>query len=432
MHAHIQKTNTLQGDITLPGAKSEVVRALFFALLGSGVSTIRGVSDSQDLQNALSVCRALGADITHEGSTLRVSSQGAPLTANPTLIQTGDSGITTRFVLPILGLRAHAAQPLILEASLQMQARPMASLIEALGELGLNIKCLKQPGSLPLEITGELKGGHATLSGLTSQYISALLIALPLAPISSEITVTDLNERPYVDMTLSWLNRLGIKYSHQKQANKDIYIIPGQQSYSAFDYTVPGDFSGAACFIAAGLLFNGEITLKNVDVNDKQGDKRLITLAQAMGGHITCHENTVIIQGGADLHGIDIDANDVPDLLPVLAVLGTCAQGKMRIENVPQARLKETDRIHSMTQGLRAMGANLEESPDGMVIERSALRGATLNGYGDHRTVMALTLAGLCAEGTTQVSDALAVNKTYPQFFKEMKKLGANVEVQQE
>ena len=201
----------------------------------------------------------------------------------------------------------------------------------------------------------------------------------------------------------------------------------GNQTYQKFTQTISGDFSSASYLITAAVLLPGEVILEGLDMADPQGDKILIHLLIQMGANITINPNNIIIHGGKKLMGIKIDAADIPDLLPVLAVIGTQALGKTEIHNVKHARIKETDRIKSMSEGLTKLGAKITEHEDGLVIYQSTLKGSQLNGFGDHRTVMALSIAGLLANGVTQITDSEAIHKTYPTFVETMQSLGAKI-----
>ncbi len=281
-------------------------------------------------------------------------------------------------------------------------------------------------------------GGDVSVNGLTSQYLSALLFALPFAKHDSSIVVENLHERPYMEMTLKWLDFCGLRYQHtytpakDEKFSRDIFTIPSGQIIQNFAVDIPSDFSSASTLIAAGVLLPGKIELYGLDFEDSQGDKRLVDILKEMGADIIIHGKRLSISGGKKLNGIKINANDIPDLLPVLSVIGTQAQGKTEIINVAQARIKETDRIHSMMEGLKKMNAKIIEHDDGLTIEESQLSGAHVKGYDDHRTVMAYTLAGMLAQGVTSITDNEAINKTYPDFISHMKLLGANLEVRYE
>jgi 3-phosphoshikimate 1-carboxyvinyltransferase len=304
-----------------------------------------------------------------------------------------------------------------------MKERPVESLVSALKQLGLKIKGMH----CPLHISGELIGGTATVEGRSSQYLSALLISLPCAPQDSVLMVNNLEERPYVEMTESWLREQGVRYSHEEKKGQDIFTVQGGQSYTPFTKTIPGDFSSASYLIAAGALFNGQVILHGLDMEDKQGDKALVEILRDMGVDIKERNGELVITGGKPLKGIRIDANAIPDLVPTLAVIGTQAKGRTEVYNIGNARLKETDRLRSMADGLTNMGAKIIEGTDSLSIQGGKLYGAKVHGYDDHRTVMALTLAGMLAEGETWIDTAEAINKTFPAFVSIMRKLGAKI-----
>ena len=229
-------------------------------------------------------------------------------------------------------------------------------------------------------------------------------------------------------MTLAWLSQQGIQYNHKEKNGVDIFSISGRQCYQSFQTIIAGDFSSASCLLAAASLLPGSVELHGLDMNDAQGDKQLISLLKKMGANIAAEQEKIQIKGGQTLYGISIDANSIPDLLPALAVIATQAVGKTEIFNVKQARIKEADRIRSMTEGLKRMGAKIEEHIDGMTIYQSDLNGTIVKGYADHRTVMALTIAGMLADGETVITDGEAITKTYPGFVEAMKALGARID----
>lgn len=430
MNLIINKTSILNGQITPPGSKSQSIRAIMLALLCNGESVLKNILHSDDTQDAINVCKSFGAEISESNHILTIKSMGVPLNTLTNEICSGNSGIATHFVMPILGLRKNPDQPIVLNCSEQMQARPIKPLVDALVNLGLEIKYLEKENKLPIRISGELIGGKTYVNGITSQYLSALLVALPCALNDSEIKVKSLRERPYAEMTMNWLKDQGIQFHHKSEDEIDIYQIKGGQKYKNIYATIPCDFSSASCLIAASALIPGEVILQGLSMNDTQGDKRLVTILQEMGADIVIEPTRLLIRGGKKLTGITIDANDIPDLLPILAVIGTFASGRTEINNVEHARIKETDRIHSMANGLSRMGAKLDEQKDGLTIYHSALQGAKVKGYGDHRTVMALSIAGMIADGITVVDDSDALNKTFPAFIKMMQSIGAKMEVE--
>lgn len=424
MNLHVQPSLKLEGTLRIPGSKSQSVRALLVACLAKGASTIHFLPESEDVTVALGVCRDLGAVVSktdcHE-NCVRIESLGLPLQPIKDTLWTGNSGITTRFVLPMLAL-VEGTRVMRIEAGAQMKKRPLDPLLKNLTDLG----CTVESSTWPLAIRGPLKGGRTNVNGLTSQFISALLLSGCCAETDLDLTVENLNERPYLELTLDWLRTQGIRFDHQRIENTDHFHIPAGQSHSVINYTVPGDFSSASTFLAMGALCEGNIQLEGLDPEDLQGDRRLLSILQEMGAKMEWQNGRVRVTKSA-LHGITLDANDVPDLVPTLAVLGTQAEGETHILNVPQARVKETDRLHSMTEGLRKMGADIQELPDGLVVRSSKLLGANVQGFDDHRTIMALTLAGLLAEGETVIDTAEGLNKTYPLFGEHLKTLNGNL-----
>jgi 3-phosphoshikimate 1-carboxyvinyltransferase len=426
----IKKTLMLQGTVVPPSSKSESIRAVMMATLAQGESVLSNVLQAEDTDDAINICRELGASIVRpDENTLIIKSDGFPFKLKNAVINSGNSGITTHFVMPLLGLRENPEQLLILDCGKQMQTRPIQSLVSALSHLGLQIKYLHHKDTLPISISGELLGGVTEVDGITSQYLSALLFALPLAKNDSIIIVKNLQERPYVDITLNYLKDQNILLTHSKSDDVDIYKIKGRQKYTPIKKVIPSDFSSASYLIAASVLMRGEVILQGLNLDDAQGDKQLISILKEMGADITIHPTHLHVFGGKKLSGTKIDAKEIPDLLPTLAILGTYALGKTEIYNAAHARIKETDRIHSMTEGLTSLGAKIIEKKDGLTVFQSQLHGNHVKGHGDHRTVMALSIAGMMADGTTIIDDHEAINKTFPSFINTMKSIGANMEV---
>lgn len=439
MKLTIQPTTKLSGQATPPSSKSHSVRGLILATLARGTSHLRNVLDADDGRAAMEVCKGLGAkmkDVKNRsgGLDVTVQSEGVPLNALATDLFSSNSGITTTFTIPLIGLRKNTAMPLILSSGEQMQKRPIESIVTAVRNLGMDVSSFNKGENFPMRLSGALIGGNTTVDGSNSQYLSALLLSLPCAQKNSVIEVKNLQERPYVDMTLAWLEEQNIRFGHFKKDNVDTFKIFGNQEYKSFDKTIPGDFSSASYLIAAAALLPGEVTLVGLNMEDPQGDKRIITILQQMGADIEvaknkAGENILKIKGGKPLKGTTIDCGDIPDMLPTLAVIGTQAKGKTTLMNVGNARIKETDRIKSMAAELAKMKVKLEEKETSLIIYESKLYRARTHGYSDHRTIMALAVAGLLADGETTIDTAEGINKTFPGFVDSMKSLGAKMEL---
>jgi 3-phosphoshikimate 1-carboxyvinyltransferase len=336
------------------------------------------------------------------------------------VVDVGNSG-TSLYIG--MGVAALAEGYTVFTGDSQIRNRPIAPLGDAIRRLGGEVISTRRNGLPPVVVKGKIAGGKTRVDAVTSQYLTSLLMAAPLADRDTHINVPLLNERPYVDMTLWWLDRLGISYQ-----NRDYraFNVKGRQRYGSFRERIPADFSSATFFLVAAAITGAELTLLGLDFNDTQGDREVVNILKKMGAEVELGERSIRIRGRG-LTGGTFDLNSIPDALPALAVAGCAAGGETRLVNVPQARVKETDRIAVMCRELSKMGARIEELPDGLVVRGSRLRGCALEGHGDHRVVMALSVAGLIAGGTTRVDTAESVSITFPGFFDLMKGAGADI-----
>jgi len=409
-----------RGTVRIPGSKSHTIRALFIASLAEGRSVISHPLLSKDAFSAVEVCKAFGACIENTGDSFIIDGFGGVPAIPDDVVDVGNSGTTLRFAMMTAGL---AEGWTVFTGDSQIRRRPLGPLIKAMNQLGGNVFSTRGNDMAPVAVRGRLKGGSTDLDAFTSQYLSSILINAPLLDQDTEVIITRLNERPYVEMTMWWLDGQGIEY-----ANEDFrrIKIKGRQRYRAFSTEIPGDFSSATFFMALAAISGEEFVLKNLDMTDPQGDKMVLRYLEDMGAAVSCREYGIVIRGNG-LKGIEIDMNATPDALPAMAVAGCFAKGETRLVNVPQARVKETDRIRVMCSELSKMGADVEELPDGLIIRESKLRGCRVNGHGDHRVVMALAIAGLNAEGETCIETAEAVDVTFPEFPQLIRQCGGDI-----
>ncbi|MDR1933774.1 MAG: 3-phosphoshikimate 1-carboxyvinyltransferase [Spirochaetales bacterium] len=408
----------LSKSILVPASKSHTIRALLIASLAEGKSRILNPLDSDDAASCIRVCGLFGAGIT-EGKTadgrraLSVEGTGGRITAPSAPVDVGNSGTTLYLAAALAAL---AEEDITFTGDAQIRGRPASSLLQSLQDLGASVRC-ETGGKAPFTVRGPLTGGKTSIECPTSQYLSALLLASPLIapPAVTEIDVTLLYEEPYVEMTLRWLDAQGIKMDRQGLRH---FVIPGGQRYHAFERAVPGDFSSATFLFCAAAVTGGIVTLSGLDMGDSQGDKAVVSILKAMGCSVKTAGTNITLTGAA-LKGRDIDMNAIPDALPALAAAACFAEGVTRLLNVPQARLKETDRIAVMAEELSKMGAQVRQLPEGLEItgRANSLRGCRVDGHGDHRVVMALAVAALGAEGPTEIASAEAASVTFPGFF---------------
>jgi 3-phosphoshikimate 1-carboxyvinyltransferase len=415
----------LQGNITIPASKSHTLRAILFANMAHGRSVIRHYLPSPDTQAMLRACEALGARIeaTEEQLTI-VGVNGKPSTPVHS-IDAGNSGQVLRFVAAVAALSSGYTM-LSGDESIRT-LRPIQPLLDGLTRLGVFAESALGNGLAPVIVRGPLQGGHTHLDGADSQPVSALLIAAAFASQPTVIEVSNPGEKPWIDLTLDWLRRLGIVYQREDYSR---YTVSGNAAYPGFEYTVPGDFSSCAFPLVAALVTGSHLILDNLDMQDVQGDKELVTILQEMGAKIVIDAGKRALQvyPSPALVGKSLDVNQYIDALPILAVLACFASGETTLTGAAIARQKESDRISAMTQGLRAMGADIDELEDGLRIRPAPLTGTLVSSFSDHRIAMALAIAGLAAHGETLIDHTNCVAKSYPDFLTAMQQLGANIE----
>jgi len=420
------RPSSAKGRSGVPGSKSHSIRAVAFASLASGKSRIRNPLESEDSASAVSVYRALGAEIALGPGDWRVQGFGGAPEAPRCLVDVGNSGTSCRLGLGTAALLAEGQARF--DGDAQTRKRPMGPLLQALSNLGARARSENGDGRLPAVVGGRWKGGRTQVEGTTSQFTSSLLVNAPFGEGDTEIEPIRLNERPYVDMTCWWLDKLGLRYERE---GYERFRVPGGQSLGGFDREVPADFSSAAFLVAAGALPGGDVVLEGLDMDDPQGDKAVLDMAREMGAEVRAEGGAIRVRGRA-LRGGEFDLNATPDLLPVMAVLGAFAEGETRLLNVPQARIKETDRIAAMREVVESLGGGAEELPDGLIVRGGGLKGGRARGFGDHRVVMAAAVAGLAAPNGVEVDTAEAMRITFPDFCERMRALGAIMETSEE
>jgi 3-phosphoshikimate 1-carboxyvinyltransferase len=423
MSFYCVKKSELNGGITIPSSKSHTLRAILFASLATGKSVIHYHLPSPDTSAMIEACRLFGAKILVFKDRLEIEGIGGKITQTENVIDAGNSGIVLRFCAAIGALSSH---PVVITGDHSIRHnRPMKPLLDGLLQLNVEAKSMRGDGYAPVIIQGPIQPGTITIDGTDSQNVSALLIASAFAAGPVEIQVLNPGEKPWVDLTLHWLNQMNISYSRD---GYERFFMQGNSRYPGFEYHVPGDLSSAAFPIAAALITDSEILLHNVDLEDIQGDKELIFLLQDMGAHflIDAKNKTLQVKKSGVLKGCKADINNYIDALPILAVIGCFAEGETHILNAKVAKQKECDRITSIGTELQKMGANLVVTEDGLKIKKSELKGTNVHSYHDHRMAMSLAIAGLGSSGETSVSPVDCVAKTFPSFLKDFHAMGAN------
>jgi 3-phosphoshikimate 1-carboxyvinyltransferase len=407
----------VSGTVLAPPSKSHSHRAFILAAL-CGNGSIRHALDSDDTRATLDCLRQLGflsSVLPHEtrvGGTFRAPKD--PLDAH-------ESGTTLRLLTGFASLQNAETR---FTGAPGLAKRPMKPLLDALRQLGAHVA--PDASHIPFLIRGPLVGGETTLPGdVSSQFISALLLACPVAPQDTTIHIDGMiTSRPYVDITLHQLRHHGIDVREEHSA----FHVRAAQRVRQKPYDVPGDYSSAAFLLSAAAVTNGSVTIDNLPREDPQGDRRIVEQLGSFGVAIEAHERSVTVNGGT-LQAADINVNQTPDLFPVLCAVAACAKGTSRLSGAPHLRSKESDRIHSMAVNLGAAGIQAKELPDGIEIRGGAPRGATIQSFGDHRIAMALSVLALASSGETTLPDEHVVAKSYPGFFKDLKRVAPEVVV---
>ncbi len=422
----VRKAERLKGEVCAPPSKAYTQRMLIASALANGTSKISGPLISDDTEAALRAVKALGAKIKIEADCWTV--EGAqPLKVAKTPIDCGDSGATLRFTMPIAAL-ASGSSVFVLGKSLEQ--RPITPLLQSLRQLGVEVyhKRLGDQASIVVKGRG-IAGGKVTMRGdISSQYLSGLMFACPRAETDTEITLTKpLESKGYIKMTQSVLAEHGIRINISEDFG---YLhIPSNQTYKPYSGRVPGDFSSAAFLLTAATVTSSDVCVKNLDYETVQGDKAILEILSRMGSNGRICPDYVSIKGNSGLlEAIDVDARDIPDLVPVCAVLACYAKGTSKIHDAHRLRYKESDRLLSLYLELKKMGAQIAMDKGSLTIEGPcALHGAVVNPHNDHRIAMACAVAALGASGETRIHDAECVRKSYPRFFNDLRALGVDV-----
>ncbi len=385
-------------------------RALLCSALSDGPVRLLLPDVSSDLLATSAALEALGASVRRDGDSFFVSgtSEG-PADAN---IDCGESGTTLRFLLPAAASLGRCAS---FTGRGRLPARPLADLVREMKEHGVSFSSDK----LPLTVQGKMTGGLFRLPGhISSQYISGILLSLPVCGGGEIVLTTKLESALYVDLTVSVMERFGITVHREK----DHFSVPAGRYLSPGSYEVEGDWSAGAVWLCAGAL-SGPVRVLGLDPHSVQGDRAILSLLASFGAKVDEAEDGITVSS-RPLHGISFDGSDIPDLIPLLSVVAGAARGETVIRNIGRLRLKESDRLLGICRMLDSLGVSFTLSGDTLVITgRDAFSGGQIDTMSDHRLVMAACLAAIVSENPIRIENPEAVNKSYPAFFRDYESL---------
>ena len=411
-----------RGSIRPPGSKSLTNRALICAAMADGVSTLRGVLDSEDTRVMISALQKLGVEITHdlEQSRVHIVGSAGQLTGRDVDIFVANSGTTIRF---LSAMCAAGDGSFRLRGIERMHERPIGDLVEALRQQNVDAIAESPGGCPPIHIrTSGMAGGTISIRGnMSSQFLSGLLMAGPYCKSNLTLEVQGpLVSQPYVHMTLEVMRAFQSQVQQDKSSNR--YHIPAPTRYTGTDYSIEPDASAASYFWAAAAITGGEVTVEGLHQDALQGDVGFVNVLEKMGCEVSLNRSSITVKG-RPLRGIDIDMNPISDTVQTLAAVALFANGKTRVRGVGHNRHKETDRIGDLARELRKLGGGVEEHEDGLTItpvepanRPSSAAEIEIETYNDHRMAMSLALPGLRIPGVKIINPGCTV-KTYPNYF---------------
>ena len=434
MDVHVSPSR-LEGTARAPPSKSYTHRAILAAGYGDG-ATVRNPLVSADTRATARAVEAFGGSVTSTDGDAEVAGFAADPSTPADVIDCGNSGTTMRLTTATAALVDGLA---VLTGDDSLRSRPQGPLLDALDRLGARAESTRDDGRAPVVVGGGLEGRAVSMPGdVSSQFVTALVMAGAVTDTGVEVTVTtDLKSAPYVDITLEVLAAFGVEAAvvgdddpAVRSAGADGFRVAGGQTYTADggDYHVPGDFSSLSYLLAAGALASEDGLVVEGAHPSAQGDAAIVDVLDRMGADVEWDREEGHIRVSASrLAGVEVGVADTPDLLPTIAVLGAAADGTTRVTDCEHVRLKETDRVAAMATELGRMGVDVDEYEDELVVHGGDIEGATVDGHGDHRIVMALAVAALVADGETTIQGAEHVDVSFPGFFEVLSGLGAAV-----
>jgi len=420
LNVTVTPKSVLIGEIWAPPSKAHTHRALFAGLLSRGVTKIMNPLSCDDTEATTAAISSLGAKLERGPNAWAIQSNGRP-TAPRKEVQCGQSGVTLRFTIPVASL---TGEKIRLAGQEGLMGRPIEPLVEAMKQLGVDVEasrnCVVVEGGPP-------KGGKVSIPGdISSQFISGLLLAAPLMEEELKLELTSpLESHRYVSLTIDVMKKHGIDVS--SNGKKSTFTVPPMQSYKPATHRVSGDFSSAAFAMSAAAITDSKLLIRGLSRDSLEPDSVMVEILSKMGVEARSLPEGLLVEG-ARLKGINVDLRDCPDLGPIVAVLGCYAKGKTQITGAGRLRYKESNRLETIATELGALGADIEETEDGLIMfGPCSLEAGIVDSHGDHRIAMALSIAAIRARDQVVIKHAECVSKSYPTFFNDLRSLGVEI-----
>lgn len=428
MDAEIIPSN-LSGFIKVPSSKSEGHRSIICAALSNGVSRILNLDISDDLKRTLCAVQAFGAKVNFSDGCISIDGSGTLSSCADIAVDCSESASSLRFLIPISLLRRGSTA---FYGTDRLSERSVQPYIDMFRENNIEFYTGKTESSksyLPLEIFGRADTSNINISlkgSVSSQFVTGLLFILPFLPCGKCINVTTpLESKPYVDISLKVLERFGV-YIHNESYSK--FYISEPQIYKPISFVCGGDYSQAAFFLAAGITGKNKVTCGGLNFSSLQGDRKIVEIIRKMGGKVECVDGN-ITAFPSNTFGTDIDASDIPDIVPILAVIAAFSDGLTKIRNVGRLRIKECDRLYAITSQLCGLGASVCTDGDTLVINGANrnIKGGRAKSFNDHRIAMSIAIASTRCDCPVILEDCECVEKSYPRFWDDFKSIGGRV-----
>ena len=408
----IKPLEKVSGKVKIPGSKSYTNRALLIAALAEGISRLENPLISDDTRYMIQALKGFGIEVKEEPNAFIVSGKSGVLKIPIEEIFVGNAGTTMRFLTTFSSL---AKGKVRLDGDERMRERPLADLLECLGQMGVKAIPAYHNGCPPIDIEGKgVPGGEVTLAGnKSSQYLTSLLLSAPYFKNDTNIFIQgDLTSKSYADITLDIMQSFGIKVENDSYQE---FSVRAGQIYKAQTYQIEGDWSSATYFLAAAAVTGGDITLIGMNPTSVQGDAQFANVLKKMGCEIHRSIDSLSLKGNS-LRGIKVNMNNMPDAVQTLAVVALFAKGKTVIEGIGNLRIKETNRIEALANELGRLGAEVKTGEDFIIVNPREYSGAEIETYNDHRMAMSFAIAGLKISGV-KIKNPKCVEKSFPNFF---------------
>lgn len=406
----------ISGKVVSPSSKSMMIRALAAAWMAGGQSRITRPSTCRDARDVAASIEMMGTVIRRKVDVWET--EGAPEVLPGTEINIGESGLGARMFVPLMG---RFSFPVTVTGRGSLLKRPMNMLIDPLNKLGVSVTATN--GKLPVTVQGPMKGNRIIVDGSqSSQFVTGLLMALPTVEEDSMLTVESLKSRPYIDLTLEVLNHFGIRVSEPQPS---VFNIVGRQRYMPANIAIEGDWSGAAFLLVAGSIA-GEITVSGLNMDSRQADRKILDALNEAGVKITVSGDSVSVDQGP-VHSFKFDITHCPDLAPPLVALAAYGRGKSVLYGAGRLLTKESNRARTLASEAAKLGIRVEQEDDTLVVYGGKVRGGEVFAHNDHRIAMASAIMALRATNRVSIRNAECVDKSYPQFFHDLKKIGGKV-----